>query len=591
MPNRFDISQLNPLRFYEMSDNITEPPVSSGGYDYNYLSFDPNLNERGFDNDFQARNNKSWQAELNYVQPFQKGDYIRVQWLGLPDVPSGSYAGDPYQVYLVNCDFGGWSLIPHLKPSTPLLNGHQVREVFIPCYNLDGRYILMIRCKKTSATDKLNVVFSEPFDVQEFHPETMLFEYENSSNVQGIIFDYETSDLNPRFQFRVQGAIVEMKPESVFEVYEDEPLNLTMIEGVPTRKWKMQIGVENYFIPDWMLDKVERISLMNRWEIDGQRYTREKDAKMEIKPVKNTMLSSGSLNVRQSDNDHSKIVSEINSEVIGEVLDTSYLYVGGMDVGPIIVTNIPIDKVFKGRNELLAYLNTYFLEEYSKVNGLIKGQFYIDNRDQLFFKPYDSGEVGEFDGAQLTDFFQYGIRFDISTVVTIGNLSIDVTSPGSPSDYAYYYSDGSPTLVQSTVATDNITETFSTQGKKYTSFLFLKNMEQISALSSDNILVGLGGQLNPEMISADFSSNIIRNTDRTLLDFVTGLQDFFLSINNMPSSSVDISIIMLYDAVKKYGYSASSFEIDGQSPTAPPSDGVILSLVPLIKQNNFITYD
>ncbi|WP_230679604.1 hypothetical protein, partial [Streptococcus pneumoniae] len=85
--------------------------------------------------------------------------------------------------------------------------------------------------------------------------------------------------------------------------YEDQPLNLTMLSGVPYREWTLFFGVDEQPVPNWMLDKIERLSLSNNWYIENVRYTRSEGAKLESNRVDKNYLATATLNVRPQSND------------------------------------------------------------------------------------------------------------------------------------------------------------------------------------------------------------------------------------------------------------------------------------------------
>ena len=141
MANNFDISPLNPLKFYVLSDVL---PDFTGNISYN--SFDTNLNYRAFDADFFYRNIKSWEERRFYAQPYQQGDMVNIQFLGIDNIPSGVYAGNPYTAYLIDCDNKIVNSYSVTTSALAMIDGQRIRECFIPLYNIDeGYYRVVIR--------------------------------------------------------------------------------------------------------------------------------------------------------------------------------------------------------------------------------------------------------------------------------------------------------------------------------------------------------------------------------------------------------------------------------------------------------------
>jgi len=118
-------------------------------------------------------------------------------------------------------------------------------------------------------------LFSEPFDVQESHPDTMLFIYQNSENNYSVIFD-----TGIEFTFRVEGTIKEFTPVSDDVIYNDQKRNVTLLNSVPYRSWKLYIG-NAPGLPDWVLDKVNRIMSVDEKNIDGVDFEKVEGEKWE----------------------------------------------------------------------------------------------------------------------------------------------------------------------------------------------------------------------------------------------------------------------------------------------------------------------
>lgn len=161
----------------------------------------------------------------------------------------------------------------------------------------DGQYYAELTYSSIS-TDPVTL-FSEPFDVQADHPGTMLFKYTNSENNYSIIFDTDIE-----FDFRVEGTIKEFTPVSDDVIYNDQKRNVTLLNSVPYRSWKLYIG-NAPGLPDWVLDKVNRIMSVDQKNIDdvdfekveGEKWEQVRQVEypfsgmsIEIMPVENVFL-------------------------------------------------------------------------------------------------------------------------------------------------------------------------------------------------------------------------------------------------------------------------------------------------------------
>ncbi len=298
MAYNFDVSPLNPLKFYQLSDYLEAFKPSTNPNQYNI--FNANYNYRQFDADFFYRNIKTFDEKRGYYQPYQQGDIIRIQFLGVDDIVGGAYAGNPYTCYLLDACGSIVGTYNVTSPSATLVNGSRIREVYIPLFNVaEGYYQVAIRRRQISVFDYSRWhIISEPIWVLQQHHNTTLIEYSNTDNTQGILFEF-----GMQFQFRVHGALMELETQSKFNVYEDEPMNLTMLSSVPYRKWTWNIGGEGFQIPEWMADKIERITGCDTMLIDGKQYTRAEGAKLEANRKPLTPIASYKMNLRETSDD------------------------------------------------------------------------------------------------------------------------------------------------------------------------------------------------------------------------------------------------------------------------------------------------
>jgi hypothetical protein len=137
---------------------------------------------------------------------------------------------------------------------------------------------------------------SEGLHVKAYWPMTRLIEYRHNRNKQSTIF---TEGYDP--EMRVECWIDNFSPEAKFSTAEDQPADLEIINGIPFRKHKLNIGI-NDGVPDWLIDKVSRILLFSDTKIDGIGYTRNVDAKFEMQSVPGNPKRWWSIDIREKDN-------------------------------------------------------------------------------------------------------------------------------------------------------------------------------------------------------------------------------------------------------------------------------------------------
>lgn len=119
-------------------------------------------------------------------------------------------------------------------------------------------------------------LYSEPFNVAVSQPGTLLYKYKNSENDFSVIFD-----TNIEFNIRVEGTIKEFTPSSDDIIYNDQEKNVTLLNSVPYRSWKLYVG-NVPGIPDWMLDKVNRVLACDQKNIEGVDYEKVEGSKWEV---------------------------------------------------------------------------------------------------------------------------------------------------------------------------------------------------------------------------------------------------------------------------------------------------------------------
>ncbi len=79
---------------------------------------------------------------------------------------------------------------------------------------------------------------------------------------------------------RVLGKIKYKSPASRDTIYEDQVLNQSILNSVPFRIWELTIGGSSG-IPDYLIDKVNRILGCSNLLIDGRLFTKSEGAKLE----------------------------------------------------------------------------------------------------------------------------------------------------------------------------------------------------------------------------------------------------------------------------------------------------------------------
>jgi hypothetical protein len=560
MAYNFDISPLNPLKFYPLADKLPS-------YNVNDVinSFDANINTRPFDQDFFYQNIPSWQDKRWYAQPYQNGDTIRLQWLGISGVTVSNL------VYLLDCNSNIVATYTPTNPTLTTINGLTIYECNIPLYNVaEGQYRVLILHRSSLINTPRYFAISEPIDVKKKHENTILIEYNNSKNAQGVIFEYGI-----KFTMRVHGTINDLTTESEFYVYEDEPLNMVMLSGIPYRIWKLQIGGDGNAIPQYMADKIERITLCDTMAIDTIYYTRDEGSKLEANKKDNVPLASYSLNLRERYNDNSMYLEQYQKPLVMNPTIVGAKYIYAHDMTYSTSSTLQIRKIFNGYDNLVEYLNSVV-----RLALSMKGVFAINVNNALVYIPATTAEVTSFANIVINEIYPYGIRYEIFSDGT-QDFEVDYETIAGTINYAVSYDNGT------TITKGSFSSSIQTFSNTYSSGY---KVAYIIVDNADSLGNSLGNQVDILSIDGDCRSNLVGiifngcglksvgNLFRYTNSAFTILQ---LMNNKIISANIDKIIKNMYDS-PRLKFTAFTADLSGQTPLAPPSDQIKDIIVPLL---------
>lgn len=253
---------------------------------------DPNIHSLPIDKAF-FKNRLAYypyEAQVNYLQKWENADTWIIEWSA--ETLSGA------SVSLFNACTGEDMLLAgtgqhttiagNLAPNgNPLRTEHWVGNfIGIP----SGIYYMKVLITFNDTPDFDVNYISEPIYIADSHPDTKILRYTNSFNKFGIFPEQFPS----YFGMRVEGKVYDLQPNSNDTQYEDEITELTLLNSDPFRSWTF--AVRN--VPDWMLDKVNRVLSMDSVFIDSIEYTKDKDTKLAIIRDINYSLYGASISVR-----------------------------------------------------------------------------------------------------------------------------------------------------------------------------------------------------------------------------------------------------------------------------------------------------
>lgn len=548
MTTLFNISQLNPLKFYKQSDILN----TSG---QNYGSFNPNINERGIDNDFFYRNLKSWMDKKPYLQPYQQGDKITLQWIGEADQVSPSVIA--YVVRLIDVN----GIIVKQQNATQTAGvGVTIRECSMQLYDVpEGKYFVQIMYENPAMGGINTFAISEGIDVKQYHAGTMLYKYRNTTNDQDIF--WETGIV---MQFRLH-SYLKINPDAKFSTYEDQPLNLQMLNFVPFREWELVLGVNTKPFAPYILDKVNRITGCDTLYIDNVLYTRGEGAKLEAAQPDKYPLMTATLLMREKVNDNNTLIVSNEAIVVMGATNSDWFYVTSL-VQTTPATTYTIGKAFNGMRNFCDYLNT---SNIIGTENLVGSYFAIDAYGRLVLITDNQTIFTNFSpGLTATNVYQAHMIFDVNTESGF-DLLVGFATVGS-TKYAYVWGDGTANSV-GTSGGITVTHTYTTVGD-FKAKLFWDDTEEIAFATSDVTVKSAFGKLPASCTKFYLNSiglvNVLNNIFANLNGSFIELQ---LTGNKIGTYQINDVLMYLYESADKLDPTCV-IDISGQTPSAPPSN-------------------
>jgi hypothetical protein len=242
MPNRLYYPYINPIKFHEINP-VNIPQFISKHMD-SYPFKDTILRH---------------EQDVCFKQPWTVNDSIRLQ-------VESNYA--PIELKMFRCSDNAelYSQTFDTRQQNLLLPDFYIRQIDVDlaAYPADVYYFTI--------NDSL---ISEPFEVLEDAHNTLLVEYSHYEKYGGVRF---SSPFNP--SIRIPGSLKYNTTGSKDVIYEDEPLNETMINSVNYRIMDFILGTSEG-MPPWFSDKVKRIFGCSELKIDGRLYTKAEGSTWE----------------------------------------------------------------------------------------------------------------------------------------------------------------------------------------------------------------------------------------------------------------------------------------------------------------------
>lgn len=577
MALKFNISQAVPFKFYHQADEFA---VNASTTDF--AVFPSNFNQRHMDEDFMERNLKNWEDKRCYLQPVQQSDVIVLQWLGQAFAFGGTI--NPYYVRIL--DKNG-KVVKSQQPTTPgLLGTDTIYNIKMGIWDvLEGIYFIQLKFQGYFS-DPDAYMISEPIEIKAFHENTMLFEGSNTFNDQGIIWAYNSLQM----QLRVHASLIEFSPENKSYVYNNEPMDAVLVSAIPYREFKLEFGRKGSCIPDWMADKINRFLSFNTITIDGKGFARKQGATLEPKRIEGHPLSKWSVPLSESSSAHDILISTTQRINLGAIPTTDYFYIKGLYANSLTAYFSPaFETYFKGQKNFLDYLNGFYKLSY--FPGLV-GQFTIDvNNDLIYSTPSDSEYTTLLAvDLEIAGVLSYGLKLKLSGANT---LAIGIDGSGH---YALVHGDGSQVNYTSYSGATALTKTYTPKVDR-DAYLFLDTCTLINESLGSSKIISIGGNLPGDIETFNIKNNSLRFVENNLfLSCIGGISTIDLTDNNLNTNEVNKLIMYLYEALTAGSLPTSgsnTADFSAQANSAPPSksSGFLNFLSQLSNNNWTVTTD
>lgn len=273
MPNnKVQIPFLNPIRFVPLGSTAIN-----------------------FDSDWFYNQIKYYETKIHYFQKWVFGDpiYLHLQ---------SNFS--PVQIDLLDCHGNTLNTYTFAVVPTAIVNPDLLVyecTVNVPVVD-EGEYFFLL---KIGSDATLEQFISEPQYFSDDSSNTLFYNYKNSYNKFDVVFS-----TGIQFGFRVEGSFGPLAPQSVDTVWQDQPLNLETIDSIPFRQFKLALG-GIWGVPDWVIEKVNRIFSCDTVLIQDRQYTKADGAKWETIIADGYPLRGWKIDVRETKNLYS-LVAENN---------------------------------------------------------------------------------------------------------------------------------------------------------------------------------------------------------------------------------------------------------------------------------------
>lgn len=270
----FSTSFLNPIRYYQVN------PAAQADYMSRHMDDFP------FEQTILP-----WQEQTKFYQCWQLTDAIRQQFTSsVAPITLSILSDDGHTVFTDNFVQRQQNFY---EPGTYLYE-HSLDLSFFQ----EGVYFIQIKVGNLT-------LLSEPQIFLQKIESSLLVEYKHSKYISGIVFE---SGFSP--SLRIPAVLQYKNPASKRTQYEDQILNMTLLDSKHYRIWTLHIGI-SVGVPDYFIDLISQILECSTVAIDGRLFTPADGAKLEPSEEENYPMRGWSIELREHSNQSGKVYEDI----------------------------------------------------------------------------------------------------------------------------------------------------------------------------------------------------------------------------------------------------------------------------------------
>lgn len=265
-------------------------------------------------------------AKPVYFQKWQTNDSINTQ------VFSKGLPGITFYVY----DVSGNEVLS--RPLTPTANTALdpkfvlYQDLFSLATVTPGKYLFVLK-----SGGGQNLAVSEWQDIRINQPKTFLHQYSNTYNKPWAFFNTWG-----QIQFRCESILGVADPSSTFYGFEDEPGDVELLNAISFETQRLLIG-DPGGVPDWVGKKINLITLLNQYFLEGKWKTRSLESKLDIEVIQGSSMRRYAVDLRPARNEFGLVVEGAeelaDEDITSFMLDQQAIGVNGEGTLDIEIQN------------------------------------------------------------------------------------------------------------------------------------------------------------------------------------------------------------------------------------------------------------